>query len=75
MLSAKEPAKQMKARDRQISNLSHKDLNMAHITFKIFGGICLFTVPMLSYSYFLFGTVLSCEFKSPLHAQAQHPDE
>lgn len=75
MLSAKETARQMKARGRQISNWSHKDLNMGHLTSKIFVGICLFTVPMLFYSYFHVGTVLTCEFKSSLHAQAQHPDE
>lgn len=75
VLSAKENAKHVKARGRQVSNLSHKTLNMAHLTSKIFVGICLFTVPMLFYSCFPAGTVLSCEFKSSLYAQAQLLDE
>lgn len=58
VLSAKETAKQIKARGRQVSNLSHKALNMAHLTSKIFVRICLFTVPMPFYSYFLIGTPL-----------------
>lgn len=37
----------MKASGKGVSNLSHKALNMTHLTSKIFVGICLFTAPKL----------------------------
>lgn len=75
VLSAKETAKQMTAGDREVSNSSHRALNTAHLTSKIFVGICLFTVPMPFYNFFTVGTFLTCEFKSSLHAKAQLPYE